>query len=280
MAGGVKTHYTESGDDGPVIVGLHGGGAGSSGESGMGPLMPGLGEDFRYIAPDSVGGYGLTDVNAPAPRGIQSRVDHLEDFVDALCLDKFSIMGNSQGAWGAARYALLHPERIEKMILVASFSIVVAMGVTRPPTPGMAVLAAYDGTKEKMKDLLSAIVSNKDMITDELVDRRNAAATRPGALEKFKQFGMDTRRFQTEAPSSLNFDMRATLPALTKAIPTIFLWGEDDLFAPMDAGLEIEPMLPDVKFHWIANAGHQAQTDQPELTSKIIRDFMLAPVPA
>ncbi|MEE8519628.1 MAG: alpha/beta hydrolase [Dehalococcoidia bacterium] len=280
MAGNVKTHYTESGDDGPVIVGLHGGGAGSSGESGMGPLMPGLGEDFRYIAPDSVGGYGLTDVNAPAPFGIQSRVDHLEDFVDALCLDKFSIMGNSQGAWAAARYALLHPDRIEKIVLVASFSIVVAMGVTRPPTPGMAVLAAYDGTKEKMRDLLSAIVSNQDMITDELVDRRNAAATRPGAMEKFKEFGRNTRRFQTEAPLSLNFDMRATLPALTKAIPTIFLWGEDDQFAPMDAGQEIEPMLPDVKFHWIANAGHQAQTDQPQLTTQIIKDFILAPVPA
>ncbi len=280
MAGNVKTHYTESGDDGPVIVGLHGGGAGSSGESGMGPLMPGLGEDFRYIAPDSVGGYGLTDVNAPAPFGIQSRVDHLEDFVDALCLDKFSIMGNSQGAWAAARYALLHPDRIEKIVLVASFSIVVAMGVTRPPTPGMAVLAAYDGTKEKMRDLLSAIVSNQDMITDELVDRRNAAATRPGAMEKFKEFGKNTRRFQTEAPLSLNFDMRATLPALTKAIPTIFLWGEDDQFAPMDAGQEIEPMLPDVKFHWIANAGHQAQTDQPQLTTQIIKDFILAPVPA
>lgn len=280
MAGNVKTHYTESGDDGPVIVGLHGGGAGSSGESGMGPLMPGLGEDFRYIAPDSVGGYGLTDVNAPAPLGIQSRVDHLEDFVDALCLDKFSIMGNSQGAWAAARYALLHPDRIEKIILVASFSIVVAMGVTRPPTPGMAVLAAYDGTEAKMRDLLGAIVSNQSMITDELVQRRNAAATRPGALEKFRQFGKDTRAFQTELPMSLNFDMRATLPALTKAIPTIFLWGQDDQFAPMDAGQEIEPMLPDVKFHWIANAGHQAQTDQPELTTQIIRDFILAPVPA
>ena len=179
MAGNVKTHYTESGDDGPVIVGLHGGGSGSSGESGMGPLMPGLGEQFRYIAPDSVGGYGLTDVDAPVPYGVQSRVEHLEDFADALCLDRFSIMGNSQGAWVAAKYATLHPDRIEKMILVASGTIVNAMGIVRPPSPGMAAFAAYDGTPDRMRDLLKAIVYNQDKITDALVERRNAAATRP-----------------------------------------------------------------------------------------------------
>ena len=182
MAGNVRTHYTESGDDGPVMVGLHGGGSGSSGESGMGPLMPGLGEHLRYIAPDSVGGYGLSDVDAPVPYGIQSRVDHLEDFVDALCLDKFSVMGNSQGAWAAARYAILHPDRVEKMVFIASGSIVSAMGIQRPPTPGMAALAAYDGTREKMRDLMAAIVFDHSKITDELVDRRNAAATRPGVL--------------------------------------------------------------------------------------------------
>ena len=280
MAGNVKTHYTESGDDGPVIVGLHGGGSGSSGEAGMGPLMPGLGEHFRYIAPDSVGGYGLTDVSAPVPYGIQSRVDHIEDFVDALCLDRFSIMGNSQGAWAAAKYAILHPDRIEKMILVASGSIVNAMGISRPPTPGMAALAAYDGTREKMKDLLKAIVYNHDKITDELVDRRNDSATRPGALEKFMEFGDNTRRFQREEPFTVNFDMRESLPALTKAIPTIFIWGENDEFAPPDAGREIEPLLPDIKFHWIPEAGHQAQTDQPELVTNVIREFILAPVSA
>ena len=37
MAGCVNTHYTEAGDNGPIIVALHGGGAGSSGEFGYGP---------------------------------------------------------------------------------------------------------------------------------------------------------------------------------------------------------------------------------------------------
>ena len=52
MAGSVNTHYTEAGDNGPIIVALHGGGAGSSGESGMGLVMPLLAPDFRVIAPE------------------------------------------------------------------------------------------------------------------------------------------------------------------------------------------------------------------------------------
>ena len=74
--------------------------------------------------------------------------------------------------------------------------------------------------------------------------------------------------------------MKESLPALTKVIPTIFVWGENDEFAPPEGGRELEPMLPDVAFHWVPEAGHQAQTDQPEMVTNIIREFMLAPVPA
>jgi len=40
LANGVRTHYAEAGDQGRTLVALHGGGAGSSGASGMGPVLP------------------------------------------------------------------------------------------------------------------------------------------------------------------------------------------------------------------------------------------------
>src|SRR5215469_4908820 len=102
MARGVKTHYAESGGDGKVLVALHGGGAGSSGVAGMGLVMEKLADDFRCIAPDSIGGFGLTDPYAKAPHGLNSRAEHTADVIDALCLDKITILGNSQGAFTAA----------------------------------------------------------------------------------------------------------------------------------------------------------------------------------
>src|ERR1700730_6205459 len=117
MAGGVKTHYTEAGNDGPVIVALHGGGAGASGAAGMGKLMRLLADRYRIIGLDSIGGFGLTDPQAPSPYGLQSRVDHLEAFAYALGLERFTTLGNSQGAWVAARYAILHPDLTDRLIL-------------------------------------------------------------------------------------------------------------------------------------------------------------------
>jgi pimeloyl-ACP methyl ester carboxylesterase len=73
---------------------------------------------------------------------------------------------------------------------------------------------------------------------------------------------------------SLQNDMTKTLPALTKKIPTIFLWGESDPFALPETGRQIEKMLPDAKFYWVPNAGHQVQTDQPDISAKIIREFL------
>ena len=36
----------------------------------------------------------------------------------------------------------------------------------------------------------------------------------------------------------------------------------------------LEPLLPDVKFHWVPKAGHQVQTDQPKACADIVRAFV------
>jgi pimeloyl-ACP methyl ester carboxylesterase len=277
LADGVRTHYTESGGDGPVIVALHGGGAGSSGRAGMAPLMQALPPEYRVIALDSIGGFGLTDVNAPATHGIQSRVGHLEAFADALCLDRFTILGNSQGAWCAARYAILHPERIERMVLIGSATIGFAMGFPEEQTPAMQALLGYDGTREGMRKLLEGLVYDKAILTDELIDLRQAHASRPGASEAAKASGRGNRYFQTDPVLSTQFDMRQSLPAVTKAIPTIVIWGEDDGFAPVKTGRKLEPLIPSAKFHYIPKAGHQVQNDQPKAVGDIIAAFMKTP---
>ena len=77
MAGGVKTHYTEAGNNGPPIVLLHGGAPGSSGQAAFGRILLLLGQKFHAIAIDSVGGYGFTDTSAPVPLGIQLSLIHI-----------------------------------------------------------------------------------------------------------------------------------------------------------------------------------------------------------
>jgi pimeloyl-ACP methyl ester carboxylesterase len=54
MAGHVRTHYSEAGENGPPVVLLHGGGAGSPGEAGFGRVMPALASRYTVYALDSV----------------------------------------------------------------------------------------------------------------------------------------------------------------------------------------------------------------------------------
>ena len=272
MAGGVRTHYSEGGGNGPPLVGLHGGGAGSSGMAGFGKLMSALGQRFTVYALDSVGGYGDTDTSAPVPYGTQSRVDHLADFMDVLCLDDVCMVGNSQGAWAAARYAIMHPDRVKKLCYIGSATIAGAMGLEVPPSEGMRVLRSYDGTKEAMRRLMDALTYDKSAVTDELVEARQNAASRPGAAEARQAFQEGTQRFQSDPRlGPMAYDMRDTLPKLPT--PSIFIWGENDTFALPEMGRELEKALPNIPFHWVPKAGHQAQTDQPEMVAKILIDF-------
>jgi pimeloyl-ACP methyl ester carboxylesterase len=272
IANGIRTHYTEAGEDGPVVVCLHGGGAGSSGDAGMGGLLPELAPNFRVLAVDGVGGFGLTDTSAPTPYGVQSRVDHLEGVLDALNIDKFIICGNSQGAWVAAKYAILHPDRVQKMMIIGSATIAAAMGIPEEFTPAFKALANYDYTRDGMKKMLEALVHNHAKIDDKLIEGRYESSVRPGAKEALAAFQIGHRYLQSDI-MRWNFDMRTSLPELTKHIKTVSVWGKEDQMAPVKVGQQLEKLLPDVKWEYVEGAGHQVQTDHPERLAKFILDL-------
>jgi 2-hydroxy-6-oxonona-2,4-dienedioate hydrolase len=271
LANGVRTHYSESGDSGPAVVLCHGGGPGSSGYAGWRLMLPALGEHFRVYAVDQLS-YGQTDARPHAwpVNGHQSLVDHVADFIDALCLDEVMLVGNSQGAYVAVKYALDHPEKVKKLFLIASGTISRAMGAPMPDSEGRRAMAAFDGSAKAMRRFLEAVVVDKTTITDELVNDRVAAAKRPGVAESSKAFEEATARLKD--PNWMQrYDLRGRLPQMT--IPTKFVWGKLDSFAPMDLGQKLEKQLPNIEFSYVDGAGHQVQTDQPELVNRMVIDF-------
>lgn len=274
MAGRVKTRYIDVGGEEPVLMALHGGGAGSSGSAGMGKLAGRLKDHMRVVAPDQVGGFGWTDPEAPTPYGQANRVDHLEDFADALCIDKMHLVGNSQGAWVAARYAVLHPDRVKSMVLIGSGTLGKSMGLPFPPSPGLAALMGFDGTREAMRRMMLALVTDPSNITEELIDERLASATRPGAAESMKRFGKGNQYLENDPSMVGVFSLRESLPAVTKVIPTTVIWGEADTFVLPETGRQFEKLLPDARFFYIPGAGHQTQTDATDEVARLVRETM------
>src|SRR6185437_4744262 len=203
-----------------------------------------------------------TDPYAPVPYGLMSRVQHLADFMDALCLDKVSVIGNSQGAWTGAQYAILHPDRVEKMVLISSLTIANSLNIPQRPTEALKALNDYDGTREGMRRILQALIIDPKRITDKLIDDRQAAATRPGALDAFKAFGRGTAALRQNPLFALQNDMTRSLPVMVKTIPTIFIWGDSDTFALPETGKKIGEFVPEATFHWVPGAGHQEQNER------------------
>ncbi|MDF5720473.1 MAG: alpha/beta hydrolase [Rhizonema sp. PD37] len=80
-------------------------------------VMELLWQDFHCFAPDL---YGFGESEYPDVHySIDLQVESLAEFVDALKLEKFYLVGHSLGGWIAARYALKYPEQIDGLVLLA-----------------------------------------------------------------------------------------------------------------------------------------------------------------
>ncbi|MGH7905762.1 MAG: alpha/beta fold hydrolase [Candidatus Binataceae bacterium] len=278
LANGIRTHYSWAGAEGPAVVLLHGGGPGSSGEVGWRLMLPALAEaGFRAFAPYQVS-FGQTDARPHAwpMLGHQSLVDHVRDFIEALCLDEVCVAGNSQGAYIAVKYAIDHPEKVRRAFLIGSGTISGAMKVEWPgveTNPGMLAIRNYDYTEAGMRKFLLAIVNDPATVTDELVRNRTQMSLRPGIREARGAFEQYTARMRREPKLWERFSLQSSLPKL--AIPAKFIWGIQDKFAPMSMGQKLAELCPNIKFDFV-DGGHQTQTDNPEVVNQMVIGFFSA----
>ncbi len=271
---GIRTHYVVKGNGEPVVL-IHGFGPGGSGYYGWNRTINALAEHYQVYALDCLG-FGETlklgeDYSFPAI------FRHLVGFMDALCLQDIRLVGNSRGAYLAARYTAEFPSRVKKLLLVSSGSIAEAMGVHRPKTPEMEraqkALREYDGTKAGMRRWLETIMHNKGNINDELLDARVKLAALPGAEEA--RAAMRADRKLAEEPSYQQwFDLRHRLPRLT--LPITLVWGKQDAFAPVSMAEELRAQLPNVRIEVFEESGHQCQNDEVERFNRLARDFFAA----
>jgi pimeloyl-ACP methyl ester carboxylesterase len=264
---GVRTHYVEAGDGDPLIL-VHGGGPGASGASGWARLIPLLADSFHVLAIDLVGS-GHSD-KPLVEYSFQTLVDHLAGFVDALGLPRVRLVGNSQGAYVAMKYALDHPARVQQVGTIGTATLATAVGLC---DDGRALpLPRFDGSRESLVAFLQTIVNDPARLTEELVEARFAVASLPGHREMLDSLGR-YRTLVTEDPDQQQvFEVRERLAKL--AIPWSMIWGADDRTAPVETlGAGMHELFPQVPFSVVEGAGHQAQTDQPQQVHDLLLSF-------
>jgi 2,6-dioxo-6-phenylhexa-3-enoate hydrolase len=111
-------HYNEAGD-GSAVICLHGGGPGASGWGSYFRNIGPLSQQYRCILID-IPGYGKSDaLSYNGPRVIEdARV--VRELMDTMGIEKAAIIGNFLGGLIAQSFAIDYPERLRKLVLIAS----------------------------------------------------------------------------------------------------------------------------------------------------------------
>src|ERR1700756_4873967 len=112
-AGGVRTRYLRAGDPGqPVLILLHG--SGGHAEAYVRNLEAHA-EHFWTWSIDMLG-HGYTD-KPGHPLEVSHYVEHLMAVFDAIGAQRAHLSGESLGGWVAARAAVDHPDKVDRLVL-------------------------------------------------------------------------------------------------------------------------------------------------------------------
>jgi 2-hydroxy-6-oxonona-2,4-dienedioate hydrolase len=174
IADGISTRYAEAGSpEAPAVVMLHGtGGHWETWAANIGPYS----RHFRCIAFDMVG-CGFTD-KPDVDYEIPVYVDHLGAVMDALGAERASLVGTSLGSWVAARFAIDHPDRVEKLVFMS------ASGLVSTPSNMQRIRAertraVEDPSWESIKAMFVNLIAEERNRIPDLIALRQAIYRRP-----------------------------------------------------------------------------------------------------
>lgn len=251
------THLHDMGSGTPVVF-LHGSGAGVSAAANWWLNLPEIARTHRTIAIDLTG-FGQTIEPDDAPYGIRAWGDHIIRVLDALGIEKTWLVGNSLGGWVAFQFALDHPERVAGII---------SMGTGGAPrTKALASHARPTLSPAGIRSALEDFVVDKNLVSADLVAARFAAASRPGAAERFARV-IEARDADRE---QLPIDI-GKLTALD--FPVLLIHGRQDTVIPLARSLALAEAMEHADLHVFSQCGHWSQVEKATEFNELVIDFL------
>ena len=258
---GMRTAYLEAGDGPPVLL-IHGSGPGVSALANWrGTLQSDLTSRYRLIAPDVVG-FGNTTAPEGTPFDQASRLRQLTGFMDAMGLGKVGLVGNSMGGALALGLAHLHPDRIERMVLMGT------VGISFPITPALDEVWGYEPSIPAMEGVIRHLAHDQSLVSDDLVKLRYEASLVPGVQERYAA--------AFAAPRQRHLDDMAISEDEIAAIkvPTLLIHGIHDHIVPLkDTSLRIARLMPDADLVVFGRVGHWTQIERAADFQRMVGTF-------
>jgi len=269
----IELHAVAAGPkDGPVVILLHG-----FPEFWYGwrkQIDPLAAAGFRVIVPDQRG-YNLSSKpSGVAAYALSELVSDVIAIADQLGQQKILLVGHDWGAAVAWSAALLHPQRVAKLVVlnVPHPSVMRKFMKTRLrqvlrswyifffqlPWLPEALFSAFHfrvGSRSLLRSSRPGTFSTEDLA------QYREAWSQPGALAGMIHWYRALFRYPTKFPDR------------TVRIPTRILWGERDAFLLSEMAHESLRYCADAELYTFANASHWLQHEESARVSQHLIDF-------
>ena len=223
-------------------------------------------EHFSTWSIDMVG-HGYTD-KPGHPLEIRHYVDHLAAVLDAIGAQRAHLSGESLGGWVVSRFAVDHPDRLDRLVLnTAGGSQADPEVMKRIITLSMA--AAENPSWGTVQARIRWLMADKSKGYDDIVASRQRVYRQPGFVGAMR----DIMALQDPEIRQRNLIRPEDYGAI-KA-PTLVLWTSDDPTADVSEGRRISEMIAGARFEVMEGCGHWPQYEDPKTFNRLHIDFLL-----
>lgn len=281
QAGRARLHVTAIGSGAPIIV-VHGGP--DLDHEYLRPDMDRLGDAFRLIYYDQRGRGRSFSGEKPGDITLTGEIDDLDRIRAHAETETVAVLGHSWGGLLAMEYAIRFPRRVSHLILMntAPASHAGRLALQRERTrrqslddsERMASLRSdpeyqaggLDADREHYRIHFASTVRDRVQL-ERLVARLRSGFT-PEAVVAARAIQDELYRQTWDVEA---FDLLPLLADLR--IPSLVIHGDND-FVPVGVARDIAAAIPRSRLRVMADCGHFAYIDQPELVHTAIVDFM------
>jgi pimeloyl-ACP methyl ester carboxylesterase len=264
---GIRLHVKDTGPrDAPALVLLHGFGASLQTWDGWAALLE---SDFRVIRYD-LAGFGYT---GPDPTGDYSDRRALQiqlALMDALGLERASLIGNSLGGKLAWKFAAAYASRVDRLVLIApdGFASPGFRYGQAPRVPFAVRLMPFFLPKTLLRTTLAAAYGDPARLTEATVSRYYDMMCAPG-----NRNAIVARLGQVM--------LTDPVPELEKiTAPTLLLWGEKDRMIPVANAKDYLRAIPGATLVKLPGLGHVPFEEAPQASIGAVRRFLTEAHPA
>jgi pimeloyl-ACP methyl ester carboxylesterase len=256
-----RVHVERWGDSGPNLVLLHGFAASTYSFRELGPL---LGRSHQVTAID-LNGFGFTERPVEASAySLEGQLATVSSVLDALNIERATVVGHSFGGQIAMRLADQQPERVESLILISpptkleSPSWWLRFGPVRVALYPLMRLAL--SRPAQFRKLISRAYHQKDLLTNEVAEAYRQRLLVEGLWHAYRGFGASLSGDPGPAPS----------PVQT----ILVVAGRHDAVIPLEDLETFVGGLPQAHLHVLEKSGHSSPEEEPEALAQAIQNFL------